>query len=201
MFWHQCDVRHVQHPPADVPFKKRPAHHHPYESTFKLYFETVEVIPAHGFAHIRNDGTPFNQLLLKAGEEVLYDLQALDQQTVNMARVRLSFARFRTVIDGVAFEDGNPRVVIAQNASGKQSRQTAPDDQGMIALLDGNSGHVQYLFCQRTPSAMSWLVEGVVIDLKLLLFKTLRSAYFVLRKSTSEYTVSNTQYEALFRGA
>ena len=42
--------------------------------------------------------------------------------------------------------------------------------------------------------------RGVVINPKLLLFSTLRIAYFVLRKGATQYAVRNTQYETLFQG-
>ena len=40
----------------------------------------------------------------------------------------------------------------------------------------------------------------LVINPKLLLFSTLRIAYFVLRKGATQYAVRNTQYETLFQG-
>ena len=42
--------------------------------------------------------------------------------------------------------------------------------------------------------------RGVVINPKLLLFSTLRIAYFVLCKGATQYAVRNTQYETLFQG-
>ena len=130
-----CDVGEDGHPAPNLPFEKGAALEGDGQPALELPTVAAGDVTADCGSHIGDCGAALAHAVGQIGEVPGQQEKSVGQQAVHMTNLGLPLARFRPVVDLVAFKDRDLREVIAQNPGRHQSRKAAAYDNGPLSAF------------------------------------------------------------------